>query len=609
MIVGRMQRVIGIDLGTSNSCVAIMQDGVPTVIANRDGYKTTPSIVALTERKRRLVGHRAKRQAITNAEHTAHAVKRLIGRGWTSPEAKVVRDTAPFKIVEGPHADIRIMLQGDKYSVPELSAMVLAEMKSVAETFLGESVTKAVVTVPAYFNDNQRQATKDAGAIAGLEVIRIVNEPTAAALAYGLAKRGDRTIAVYDLGGGTFDISILDIGAAGVFNVIATAGDAFLGGVDFDARIVDWLLEGFTKEHSLDLRKDRLALQRINDAAERAKIELSTMNEVEVNLPFIATSPHGDPLHLRRALTRVDFARLTADLVERTVTLMEKVLEDAEMTREDIDEVLMVGGMTRVGAVERAVSAFFGRDPSKGVHADEVVALGASILGASLAGSAEGLGELLLLDVTPQTLGLMTHGGGFEGLIAQNTTVPAVSTKMFTTSRDNQTSLKLVVMQGESARADENETLGHFELDGLRPGPAGAVAVEVTFSINADGIASVSAKDVESGLEQSISVTATSGLTKGEMAKMVDAGRRYEAERSANEELEAKKQEVESLLVQMDKLFVAKVGALDAVSIEAARSAAALALDAIDRQDLAALKVQCEALASRVTRLKLLATR
>jgi molecular chaperone DnaK len=602
-----MQRVIGIDLGTSNSCVAILRDGVPTVIANRDGYKTTPSIVALTERKRRLVGHRAKRQAITNAEHTAHAVKRLIGRTWDSDEAKIVRESAPYKLVQGPHGDIRIILQGDKYSVPELSAMVLAEMKSVAETFLGEPVTKAVVTVPAYFNDNQRQATKDAGAIAGLEVIRIVNEPTAAALAYGFGKKTDKTVAVYDLGGGTFDISLLDIGSGGVFNVIATAGDAFLGGVDFDTRLVDWLLDFFTAENGVDVRKDRLALQRVNDAAERAKMELSSTTEVAVNLPFIATTPHGDPLHLRRQVTRSDFDRLTADLVERTVTLMQKVLDEAEMTKEDIDEVLLVGGMTRVGCVERAVAKFFGRDPSKGVHPDEVVALGASILGASLAGHEPDLGELLLLDVTPQALGVMTHGGAFECLIAQNTTVPAMSTKMFTTSRDNQTSVDIIVLQGESDRADENEKLGNFELAGLRSGPAGAVAVEVTFAINADGIASVAAKDVESGLEQSISVTATSGLTKGEMASMVDAGRRYERERSANEELERKKQEVESLLVQMDKLFISRLASLEVAAIEAARGAAARALEAMDRQDLPALKVACADLAEKVARLKVAA--
>ena len=600
-----MHKVIGIDLGTSNSCVAIMQDGVPTVIANRDGYKTTPSIVALTERKRRLVGHRAKRQAITNAEHTAHAVKRLIGRTWSSEEAALVRETAPYKIVEGPHGDIRVSLQGDRYSIPELSAMVLAEMKAVADTFLGESVTKAVVTVPAYFNDNQRQATKDAGAIAGLDVIRIVNEPTAAALAYGFGKGKDTTIAVYDLGGGTFDISLLDIGAGGVFNVIATAGDAFLGGVDFDARIVDWLIEGFAAEHAVDLRKDRLALQRINDAAERAKMELSSASETEVNLPFIATTPQSDPLHLRRRLTREEFDRLTRDLIERTVSLMQKVLDVAEMGREDIDEVLMVGGMTRVGGVERAVKEFFGRDPSKGVHPDEVVALGASILGASLVDDVHDLGELLLLDVTPQTLGVMTHGGKFEGVIAQNTTVPAVSKKMFTTSRDNQTSVKIIVMQGESELADDNEPLGHFELNGLRRGPAQSVAVEVTFAIDADGIVSVAAKEVATGIEQSISVTASSGLTEDEMAAMIASGRHYAMERSANEELERKKQEVDSLLFQMDRIFIANMTTLDPATMEAARAAGARALDAADRQDVAALTEHCATLAAAVEKLKL----
>ena len=601
-----MQRVIGIDLGTSNSCVAIMQDGVPTVIANRDGYKTTPSIVALTERKRRLVGHRAKRQAITNAEHTAHAVKRLIGRPWDSDEVKVVRASAPYKILKGQNGDARIVLQGEPYSVPELSAMVLAEMKMVAEAFVGESLTKAVVTVPAYFNDAQRQATKDAGAIAGLDVIRIVNEPTAAAVAFGFGKKENKTVAVYDLGGGTFDVSILDVGAVGVFNVVATAGDAFLGGVDFDARTVEWLVEGFEAEHGLDLWKDRLALQRINDAAERAKIELSNATEAEINLPFITSTALGEPLHLRRRLTRQDFDRLTRDLVARTMTLLEKVLADAEMTREEIDEVLLVGGMTRVHSVERAVAEHFGHEPNKGVHPDEVVALGAAILGASLVDKTQDLGDLLLLDVTPHTLGVMTYGNNFEGLIAQNTTIPAVSTKSFTTSRDNQTTVAFVVMQGESERADENDTLGKFELSGLRRGPAGSVVVEVRFSIDADGITSVSAKDVESGAQQSISVTATTGLTKDEMSGMVAAGRRYETERSANEELEGKKQEVESLLVQLDRLFLAKAGTLDldAAAINAARSAASRAMDAIDRQDLAALKALVGELTSKVAQLK-----
>ena len=599
-----MQRVIGIDVGTSNSCVAIMQDGVPTVIANRDGYTTTPSVIALTQRKRRLVGHRAKRQAIANAEHTAHAVKRLIGRTFESDETRLVRASAPYKILKGPHGDVRILLQGDPYSIPELSAMVLAEMKAVAEAFVGETLTKAVVTVPAYFNDSQRQATKDAGAIAGLDVIRIVNEPTAAALAYGFGKKTNATIAVYDLGGGTFDVSILDVGAVGVFNVVATAGDAFLGGVDFDARTVDWLVAGFASEHSVDLRKDRLALQRINDAAEKAKIELSSASETEINLPFIATSADGEPLHLRRQLTRQVFERLTRDLVARTVTLLEKVLAAAEMTREDIDEVLMVGGMTRVHSVERAVADLFGREPNKGVHPDEIVALGASILGASLVEKTPDLAEVLLLDVTPHTLGVMTYGNKFDGLIPQNTTVPTVSTKSFTTSRDNQTKVTFIVMQGESERADENETLGTFELVGIRRGPAGSVVVEVTFSIDADGITSISARDVESGLEQSISVTTTTGLTKAEKDEMIDAGRRYAVELSANDDLEAKKQEVESLLVQMDRLFVAKAGTLDAAAIDAARAAATRALDAIDRQDLAALEEQSNALASKVAQLK-----
>ena len=483
--------------------------------------------------------------------------------------------------------------------------VITGELKQSAESSLGCPVSKAVITVPAYFNDSQRQATRAAGRLAGLEVLRIVNEPTAASLAYGLQEKKEGVIAVYDLGGGTFDISLLDIGAGGVFNVIATAGDAFLGGVDFDARIVEWLVEDFENEHAIDLHEDRLALQRVNDAAERAKMELSSANEAEINLPFIASTPHGEPLHLRRRLTRQELDRLTRDLVDRTVRLMQKVLDAAEMGREDIDEVLMVGGMTRVGCVERAVKEFFGRDPNKNVHPDEVVALGASILGASLVDKVHDLGELLLLDVTPQTLGVMTHGGKFEGVIAQNTTVPAVSKKMFTTSRDNQTSVKIIVMQGESELADDNEPLGHFELNGLRRGPAQSVALEVTFAIDADGIVSVSAKEVESGMEQSISVTANSGLTKDEMADMIEAGRRYAMERSANEGLESKKQEVDSLLFQMDRLFIANMSTLDPATMEAARAAGARALDAADRQDLSALTEHCATLAAAVEKLKL----
>jgi molecular chaperone DnaK len=593
-----MDKVIGIDLGTTNSCVAVVQGGVPTVIANRGGYKTTPSMVAMTETGKRLVGHLAKRQAITNAENTVYAAKRLIGRKWNSPQVKQVLQSASYRVVEGPHGDARIQLRDKVYSVPEISAMVLQEMKTIAEEYLGHEVTKAVVTVPAYFNDNQRQATKDAGAIAGLDVIRIINEPTAAALAYGFGKKLDKLVAVYDLGGGTFDISILEIGSAGVFKVISTAGDTFLGGEDFDARVIDWLVEGFMAEHGIDLRKDRMALQRLKDAAEKAKIELSGVRETEINLPFIISSGRNEALHLQRVLTRAEFDKLTADLVERTVEIMRQTLDDAGIGRDEIEDVVLVGGMTRVPRVERAVAEFFGREPCKGVHPDEVVALGAAIQGAALVDQA---GKMILLDVTPHTLGVMVAGGMFEPLIPQNTTVPTSRTKMFTTSRDNQTAVKILVMQGENERADENELLGEFILDGLRRAPAGQVEIDVTFEINADGIVSVHARDLETGQEQSITVTATSGLTKDEISQMISEGKNFAVERKANEELEARRQEVESLVVEIEKLFepVARVvGASDygRDALDKARAVIHRAKMAIERRDLAAMKEQTDAL-------------
>src|SRR5450755_3777565 len=460
-----MERVIGIDLGTTNSCVAILEGDTPVVIPNRGGYKTTPSVVAVTEAGKRLVGHIAKRQAITNAENTVYAAKRLIGRKWNSPQVKNAIMTSSYTIVEGPHADVRIKLRDKTYSVPEVSSMVLQEMKIVAEDYLGEPVKKAVVTVPAYFNDNQRQATKDAGAIAGLDVIRIINEPTAASLAYGYGKDMDRTVAVYDLGGGTFDISILEIGAHGVFKVISTTGDTFLGGEDFDARIIDWLVTGFQDEHSIDLRQDRMALQRLRDAAEKAKCELSGVRETEINLPFIISSGRNEALHLQRTIDRKTLEELSADLIERTVDICKQTLADAHLEKEDIEEVVLVGGMTRMPRIQQAVADFFEREPCKGVHPDESVALGAGIQGSALTDDKQ---EMVLLDVTPHALGIMTQGGYFEELIPQNTTVPTHRTKIFTTSRENQTAVKILVMQGEHENAEENELLGEFILTGLR---------------------------------------------------------------------------------------------------------------------------------------------
>ena len=593
-----MEKVIGIDLGTTNSCVAIVENGTPVVIPNRGGYKTTPSMVAVTEAGKRLVGHIAKRQAITNAENTVYAAKRLIGRKWNSPQVKNAVATSSYRIVEGPHNDVRIVLRDKEFSVPEISAMVLQEMKVIAEDYLGESVSKAVVTVPAYFNDNQRQATKDAGEIAGLDVIRIINEPTAAALSYGFGRNIEKTVAVYDFGGGTFDISILEIGAHGVFKVIATAGDTFLGGEDIDARIIDWLVSGFKEEHGIDLRQDRMALQRLKDAAEKAKCELSSVRETEVNLPFIISSGRNEALHLQRTLTRATLEELSDDLIERTVDICKQTLEDAKLGKDEIEEVVLVGGMTRMPKIQSAVQQFFEKEPNKGVHPDEVVALGAAIQGAALVDDKQ---EMVLLDVTPHALGIMTFGSYFEELIPQNTTVPTHRTKIFTTSRDNQTAVKILVMQGESQRAEENELLGEFILTGLRRAPKGQVEIEVTFEINADGIVSVRAKDLETGLEQSIQVTATSGLTREEIKTMMDNAKDDLVDRRTTEEFEAAKQEAEKLITEIEKLFpqvqqIVASSDFGRDAIEKAKAIVDKARQAIDRKDAAAVKEQIEGL-------------
>jgi molecular chaperone DnaK len=594
-----MEKVIGIDLGTTNSCVAIVENGIPTVIPNRGGYKTTPSMVAVTEAGKRLVGHIAKRQAITNAENTVYAAKRLIGRKWNSPQVKNAVATSSYRIVQGPHNDVRILLRDKEYSVSEISAMVLQEMKLIAEDYLGETMTRAVVTVPAYFNDNQRQATKDAGEIAGLDVIRIINEPTAAALSYGFGKNVEKTIAVYDFGGGTFDISILEIGSSGVFKVIATAGDTFLGGEDVDARVIDWLVQGFKKEHAIDLRQDRMALQRLKDAAEKAKCELSSVRETEVNLPFIISSGRNEALHLQRTIDRPTLEELSSDLIERTVDICRQTLSDARLAKEDIEEVILVGGMTRMPRIQQAVAEFFEREPCKGVHPDESVALGAGIQAAALIGDKH---DMVLLDVTPHALGIMTQGGYFEELIPQNTTVPTHRTKIFTTSRENQTAVKIVVMQGESERAEENELLGEFILTGLRRAPKGTVEIEVTFEINADGIVSVHAKDLETAKEQSIDVTASSGLTREEVKDMMEGAKDYMVERRSTEEFEAAKQEaerivgeIERLLPQVEQIVAASDFGRDA--IEKARGIVAKARSAITKRDILAVKGEIEGLA------------
>jgi molecular chaperone DnaK len=593
-----MEKVIGIDLGTTNSCVAIVENGTPVVIPNRGGYKTTPSMVAVTEAGKRLVGHIAKRQAITNAENTVYAAKRLIGRKWNSPQVKNAVATSSYRIVEGPHNDVRIVLRDKEFSVPEISAMVLQEMKVIAEDYLGEPVSKAVVTVPAYFNDNQRQATKDAGEIAGLDVIRIINEPTAAALSYGFGRNLEKTVAVYDFGGGTFDISILEIGAHGVFKVIATAGDTFLGGEDVDARIIDWLVQGFKDEHNIDLRQDRMALQRLKDAAEKAKCELSSVRETEVNLPFIISSGRNEALHLQKTLTRQTLEELSDDLIERTVDICKQTLEDAKLEKNEIDEVILVGGMTRMPKIQQSVEKFFEKEPNKGVHPDEVVALGAAIQGAALIDDKQ---EMVLLDVTPHALGIMTFGSYFEELIPQNTTVPTHRTKIFTTSRDNQTAVKILVMQGESQKAEENELLGEFILTGLRRAPKGTVEIEVTFEINADGIVSVRAKDLETGLEQSIQVTATSGLTRDEIKTMMDNAKDDLVDRRTSEEFEGAKQEAEKLIGEIEKLFpqvqqIVASSDFGRDAIEKAKAIVDKARQAITRKDAAAVKEQIEGL-------------
>ena len=549
-----MERVIGIDLGTFNSCVAVVESGTPVVIANRGGYKVTPSMVAVTEGGKRLVGHIAKRQAVTNAENTVFAAKRLIGRKWDTPQVKNAIQTCPFHIVEGPHGDCRIKMRDKVYSIPEVSAMVLQEMKMVAEDYLGEEIQKVVVTVPAYFNDNQRQATKDAGAIAGLDVIRIINEPTSAALAYGFGKNIDRTVAVFDLGGGTFDISILEISSSGVFKVISTAGDTFLGGEDFDQRVISWLVEGFQHEHGIDLRQDRMALQRMKDAAEKAKCELSAVTETEINLPFIISSTRNEALHLQRLLTRATLEELTADLIDRTVQICELTLGEAGLDKDELEDIILVGGMTRMPKVQERVSNFFERDPCKGVHPDEVVGLGASIQGSALVDDSPEM-DMVLLDVTPHTLGIMVVGGYFEELIPQNTTVPTSRSKPFTTVRDNQTAVKILVLQGESRRAEDNELLGEFILTGLRRAPVGEIEVEVTFEINADGIVSVHAKDVETGKEQSITVTATSGLTEDEISDMMVDASDYAVIRREDEATEQVRQEAETIIAEIERLF------------------------------------------------------
>ena len=545
-----MSKIIGIDLGTTNSCVAVMEGGQAKVIENAEGARTTPSVVAFTESGERLIGMPARRQAVTNPDFTFYAIKRLIGRTYDDPTAQKDKEMSPFAIVKGPTGDAWVKGRDKDYAPQEISAFILTKMKETAEAYLGSKVTQAVITVPAYFNDAQRQATKDAGKIAGLEVLRIINEPTAAALAYGLDKGGNKTIAVYDLGGGTFDVSLLEIGD-GVFEVLSTNGDTFLGGEDFDIRIVDFIAEEFKKQHGIDLRSDKLTLSRLKDEAEKAKKELSSASQYEVNLPFITQDPNTKmPLHLNIKLTRAKLESIVEDLVQRTIEPCRKALKDASKSPTDIDEVVLVGGMTRMPAVQEAVKKFFGREPHKGVNPDEVVAIGAAIQGGVLQGDVK---DVVLLDVTPLSLGIETLGGIFTRLIERNTTIPTKKSQVFSTAEDNQPAVTIKVAQGEREMAADNKLLGQFNLEGIAPAPRGLPQIEVTFDIDANGIVSVSAKDKATGKEQQITIQADGGLSEADIKKMMaDAEANAGADKARRELVEAKNH-AEALVHQTEK--------------------------------------------------------
>jgi len=546
-----MPYIIGIDLGTTNSCVAVFKDGQPVVIPNKGGYKTTPSIVAISENDKRLVGHVAKRQAITNAEHTVYAAKRLIGRRYNSEIVEKIKNMVPYKLVEGPNGDVRVELRGRVYSIPEISSMILQEMKLIAESMLNEPVNKAVITVPAYFNDAQRQATRDAGTIAGLEVEAIINEPTAAALAYGYGKNINRRIAVYDIGGGTFDISIVDV-AGENFKVISTAGDSFLGGEDIDNRIMDYCISTFMQETGIDLRQDAVAMQRLKEAAEKAKCDLSVLTSTEISIPFITTDSKNNPLHLKITLTRDFLEEISKSIIEKTFTICDTALKSANISKSTIKDVLLVGGQSRMPMVARMVKEYFGIDPSKRIHPDEAVAIGAAIKGHMLQSHQS---HAKLVDVTSHSLGIMVAGGYFSPLIEKNTAIPTKKTRIFTTVKDNQEQVKIIVLQGESKRCEENELLGEFILNGLRKGPRGSVEIEVTFEINSDGIVMVSAKDIKTGLKQEIIVTATSGLTEEEIQRMAEENRDYLLETKVSEDFEKYRYESRKMIEEVDSIL------------------------------------------------------
>ncbi|HEY7808949.1 MAG TPA: molecular chaperone DnaK [Allosphingosinicella sp.] len=587
-----MAKVIGIDLGTTNSCVAVMEGGKPKVVENAEGARTTPSIVAFAKDGERLVGQPAKRQAVTNPDNTIFAVKRLIGRRFDDPVTKKDTELVPYKIARGPNGDAWVNAGGKDYSPSQISAFTLQKMKETAEAYLGETVTQAVITVPAYFNDAQRQATKDAGQIAGLEVLRIINEPTAAALAYGLEKQDGKTIAVYDLGGGTFDVSVLEIGD-GVFEVKSTNGDTFLGGEDFDAKIVDWLADEFKKQEGIDLRGDRLALQRLKEGAERAKIELSSAQTTEINLPFITADQNG-PKHLVKTLTRAELERLVEDLIKRTLEPCRKALVDAGVKAEDISEVVLVGGMTRMPRVRQIVQDFFGKEPHTGVNPDEVVAMGAAIQAGVLQGDVK---DVLLLDVTPLSLGIETLGGVFTRMIDRNTTIPTKKSQTYSTAEDSQNAVTIRVFQGEREMAADNKMLGQFDLVGIPPAPRGVPQIEVTFDIDANGIVNVSAKDRGTGKEQQIRIQASGGLTDADIEKMVQEAESFAEEDKKRRAAAEAKNNAESLIHTTERQLADHSDKIDDTLKGEIQSAIDEAKQAVEGGDPEAMNAKAQALA------------